>query len=171
MKGRRLMQVRGSDWFTVFIILMLGLAIYMASSWPLRASIIVLVLGSAGLFMAVVQLALDIRARHLKISPRSTPRLAMELPATESKNPKEDLLGTLEIWVWLLGLFLAIYVIGLRIALPFFVLSYARLYGASWRLSVFLAALIGAFMFGIYDNIMHVYWPDSILGNLLDLND
>ena len=50
--------------------------------------------------------------------------------------------------------------------LPVFVFAYARFYGASWRLCAILAAMIAAFIFGIYDQIMHVYWPESVLGDL-----
>ena len=77
------------------------------------------------------------------------------------------LMGSLEIWAWLIGLVAVILLIGLQVALPLFVLTYARFYGAGWLISLFLAALTGAFIFGIYNQIMHVYWPDSVLGTFL----
>ena len=40
--------------------------------------------------------------------------------------------GSLEIWAWLWGLFLAIHLIGMPIALPLFVFLYTKLYGGSW---------------------------------------
>ena len=46
---------------------------------------------------------------------------------------------------------------GIDLALPIFVLVYVRVYGGNWRLCVALAAMISGFIFGIYDQIMHVY--------------
>jgi hypothetical protein len=90
----------------------------------------------------------------------------MELPTFEDADPKATLWGTFEIWAWLLGLLVLIHITGLDLALPLFVMIYARFYGASWWLAGGLAIALGVFIFGIYDQIMHVYWPESILGDL-----
>lgn len=159
------MQFKLADLFTVFVIALLVAAVAAASQWPLRASIIILVLGSFGAVFATAQLALDVfgRARNRAVAPA---RPTMELPAFEDSDPRSTLWGTIEIWAWLLGLLVLIYVTGLDLALPLFVLIYARLYGASWWLAGGLAVTLGIFIFGVYDQIMHVYWPDSILGDL-----
>ena len=48
------MTLRVSDLFTVFIIVVLAAAVYIASGWTLRASIIILVLGSIGVVLATM---------------------------------------------------------------------------------------------------------------------
>jgi hypothetical protein len=158
------MQFKPSDLFTVFIILVLGAAVAIAFQWELRASIIILVLGSLGVLLAAAQLVMDIFPRGRVTAAPSRP--TMELPMFEDKNPKDTLRGTFEIWGWLVGMLVLIRIIGLDLALPVFVLSYARFYGASWRLCAILALMIAAFIFGVYDQIMHVYWPESVLGDL-----
>ena len=162
------MHFKATDLFTVFIILVLGVAVYTASHWELRASIIVLSLGSMGVLMASAQLVLDCLDSNRDGEPK---KLDMELPTIKDTDPNKTFWGTMEIWGWLAGLFLAIHVIGLRAALPVFVLVYAKFYGASWRLALILTAMITAFILGVYDNIMHVYWPDSVLGDLLGWED
>lgn len=158
------MRFRPADLFTVFIIVVLVGAVSIASQWQLRASIIILVLGSLGALFATVQLVMDCFLRNRSVSAPSRP--TMELPGFEDADPKATLLGTFEIWAWLLGLLALIRIIGLDLALPIFVLVYAKIYGAGWRLGIFLALMIFAFIFGIYDQIMHVYWPQSVLGDL-----
>ena len=158
------MRFKPSDLFTVFIIVLLVSAVAIASQWELRASIIILVLGSIGAVFATAQLVMDCFLG--RGTGAVTARPTMELPTLEDTDPKANFRGTLEIWGWLLGLLALIKVVGLPFALPLFVIAYTKFYGASWRLSLFLAALIAVFIFGIYDNIMRVYWPESVLGDL-----
>jgi hypothetical protein len=158
------MRFKPADLFTVFVIFVLAGAVAIASQWELRASIIILVLGSLGAVFATAQLVMDMFLGERAAA--MTARPTMELPKLEDTDPKSTLRGTLEIWGWLLGLVALIRIIGLDLALPLFVLVYARFYGASWRLCAFLAAMIAAFIFGIYDQIMHVYWPESVFGDL-----
>lgn len=157
-------RFRPSDLFTLFVIAVLAAAVYAASDWPLRASIIVIVLGSAGLAMATAQLIIDIVGRGRGDRPK--PRLEMELPTHEDTDPRANLLGTFEIWGWLIGLMVAIRIVGLPLALPLFVVVYAKWYGARWLLALFLGALLAAFIIGVYQQIMHVYWPESVFGDL-----
>ncbi len=158
------MRFKPSDLFTVFIILVLAAAVAIASQWELRASIIILSLGSLGVVLATAQLLMDIFPRGGVTAAPARP--TMELPIFEDKTPKETLRGTFEIWGWLIGLLVLIRIIGLDLGLPVFVFAYARFYGGSWRLCAILALMIAAFIFGIYDQIMHVYWPESVLGDL-----
>ncbi|MCZ6638321.1 MAG: hypothetical protein O7C66_09030 [Alphaproteobacteria bacterium] len=158
------MRFKASDLVTVFVIFVLGGAVAIASQWELRASIIILLLGSLGVLMATAQLAIDIFPRGRAAAAPARP--TMELPIIEDKDPKAALRGTFEIWGWLLGLLAFIRIVGLDLALPIFVLVYVRFYGGSWRLSAFLSVMIAAFIFGIYDQIMHVYWPESVFGDL-----
>ncbi len=158
------MTLRVSDLFTVFIIVVLATAVYIASGWTLRASIIILVLGSLGVVLATMQLLLDIFMRRPADQPAN---LKYELPQIQQQDPRKALLGSLEIWAWLIGLLAAIALIGLQIALPLFVFTYSRFYGASWLISIVLTALITGFIFGIYNEVMHVYWPRSVLGEYL----
>ncbi len=158
------MPLRLSDLFTLFIIALLGSAVYIASGWDLRASIIVVLLGSIGVVFATAQLALDIYGRRAGDRPKR--KLEMELPSFQDSDPRATFWGTLEIWGWMIGLLAAIKVVGLPFALPIFVVIYARWYGASYRMALFLGLLLGGFIFGVYQQIMHVYWPESILGDL-----
>ena len=160
------MHFKPADLFTVFIIAVMAGAVAVASQWELRASIIILVLGSVGVVLASAQLIMDLFFRAA--SGVVTARPTMELPTLVDTDPKANFRGTLEIWAWLLGMVVLIKVVGLQFALPLFVLIYTKFYGASWRLGILLAALIAAFVFGVYDNIMRVYWPEYLLGDFLE---
>jgi hypothetical protein len=156
-------QFRMSDLFTVFIIGLLVTAVAVASQWILRASIIIIVLGGIGAVLATAQLLVDVLGRA-EVKPKAAP--AYELPSYDDGNAREIFWGVAEIWGWMLALVLSIPLIGLPVALPLFVLAYFRFYGKSWLTGLVLAGLIAVFIIGVYQQIMHVYWPDSVLGDL-----
>ncbi len=158
------MRFRPTDFFTLFIGLAILAAMIAAWDWPLRASIIVLVLGSAGLVMVAAQLMLDL-GRNRK--PAEEARLAFEIPPFEEGEPGAFRHGAAEIWAWLIGLLAAVLVVGLPVALVLFVFLYMKTYGAGWLLSLGMAAAIAAFEYGVYDRIMHVYWPEALIWRLL----
>ena len=159
------LRFKSSDLFTLFIIAIIAGALIMASEWILRASVLILVLGSAGLVLAIVQLFMDTFHRAHD-APVETPQF--EVPSFDEADPKMVTKSTLEIWLWMVGLVCAIPIIGMPIALTLFVVVYCKVYGGSWLVSLFSAALVAIFIWGIYIHLMHVYWPASLLGRYID---
>ena len=159
------MRFRPADLFTLFIGLAILAAMIAAWDWPLRASIIVLVLGSAGLVMVAAQLILDL-GRSRKPTPEARP--AFEVPSFEEGGAEALPRGALEVWCWLVGLLLAILAVGLPAALVLFVFLYMKSYGAGWLPSLGMAAAIAGFEYGVYDRIMRVYWPEALIWRLFE---
>ena len=159
------MRFRPADLFTLFIGLAILAAMIAAWDWPLRASIIVLALGSAGLVMVAAQLILDL-GRSRKPAPEAKP--AFEIPSFEDGGAEALPSGALEVWCWLVGLLLAVLVVGLPAALVLFVFLYMKSYGAGWLPSLGMAAAIAGFEYGVYDRIMHVYWPEALIWRLFE---
>ncbi|HWP24384.1 MAG TPA: tripartite tricarboxylate transporter TctB family protein [Candidatus Binatia bacterium] len=139
--------------FSGFIAAVMTGALLVAKDWPIRASIIVLLLGGLGVVLALIQLALDIKRAGLAES--AEPRPAFEVAAVEHQGRW----GTLEIWAWLAGLFLAIHVIGFPLALPLFVFLYIRTYGGGWIPAVLLGVGTWGFLYGVFAQVLSVVWP------------
>lgn len=158
-------RFRPGDLFTIFIILVLAAALIIASEWVLRASVLILVLGSVGLVVAIAQLIVDVFYRKPE-APRSGPQY--DIPSFDEADSKLVSRGSLEMWAWLFGLLAIIPIVGMPVALCLFVLVYSKLYGASWLIAILLTLMIGGFIWGVYIQLMHVYWPDSILGRYIE---
>jgi hypothetical protein len=139
--------------FTTFIGLVMFAALFVAKDWPVRASIIILLLGGVGIILVGIQLTVDFRAMHTQGSQITRP--TFEVQAVEHQGRW----GSLEIWAWLWGLFFAVHLIGFPIALPLFVFSYVKLYGGGWLTAALLTALTWGFLYGIYDHLLNVPWP------------
>ena len=143
--------------FTGVIVCVFIVALQATRHWPLRASILVLVLGSLGLLLSLVQLAGDLKAIF-----REPPKLegfSYETPVLESSDSRW---GDMEIWAWLIGLYLFIWLIGFMIAVPLFVFAYTKFYGARWITSITLSAVAGGFIYGLFEHLLHVPWPESV---------
>ncbi len=145
--------------FTIFVGLVMAGAIQVSREWPVRASIIILVLGGIALALIIAQSVADIRNTR---SDNRSERLSMEAPAVES----ESRWGNLEIWTWIIGFFAAIHVIGFPVAVPVFVFSYTKAYGGSWILSALLGALSWGFVYFLFDTLLHVPWPKPLIVSL-----
>ena len=147
--------------FTSFIGLVVLGALWVAKDWPVRASIVILLLGSVGSVLAAAQLVLDFRA--LRAGTHRAERPTYETVALEH----EGRWGSLEIWGWLWGLFFAVHLIGFQAALPIFVFLYVKLYGGRWATALVLTAGTWGFLYGVFEQVLHVPWPEPWLKVLL----
>ena len=143
--------------FTLFVFLVLATAIQIAREWSVRASIIIFVLGAIGLALAVAQLVTDLRDISSK---KTADALTMEAPALATDHRWANW----EIWGWILGFYAAIQVVGFLAAVPLFVLSYTKVNGGGWLLAVLMALLSWGFVFVLFDILLHVPWPEPLLG-------
>ena len=146
--------------FTLIVGAVVIAAIQVSLQWPLRAAIVIVVLGGVGVALIIAQLVSDIRNA---ISGKSYETLTMEAPAVET----DSRWGNLEIWSWILGYFAAIHVVGFLAAVPLFVFSYTKFYGGEWRLSVALGAMSWGFVYSLFDALLHVPWPKPLILSLL----
>jgi hypothetical protein len=66
---------------------------------------------------------------------------------------------------WLLGFLACTSVIGLIPTVPLFIVAFMRVEGReSWRTSTILAICVTAVLYGIFDQVLHIPWPSSLLG-------
>jgi hypothetical protein len=144
--------------FTLFVGALLVTAIVVAWEWPVRASIIVLVLGSIGILLTLVQFLSDLQG----IAPDAVQAdaLSLEAPAVESSGRW----GDLEIWGCIIGFFILIQLVGFLYAIPLFVFLYSKGYGGGWLLSIVLALCAWGFVYAIFGAVLHVPWPDPLIG-------
>lgn len=143
--------------FTLTVGIVLLGAMVVAWEWPVRASIIVLVLGSIGIALALAQLISDVKS--LARGSAQSPALTLEAPALDTNRRWANL----EIWGWVIGFLALIQLMGFLYAIPAFTFLYIKTYGGGWLLSAVLAACAWAFVYVIFDMVLHVPWPDPVI--------
>ncbi|MGH7833755.1 MAG: tripartite tricarboxylate transporter TctB family protein [Candidatus Binatia bacterium] len=150
--------------FSSFVGLVILTALLVAEDWPIRASIVILLLGSIGIVLAVAQVIGDFKT--LRRASALPARPTYETPSLEHQGRW----GSLEIWAWLWGLFFGVHLIGFLAALPLFVFLYVKIYGGRWMTACLLTAVTWGFLYGVFEQILHVPWPPPLLFSVIGLS-
>ncbi|NIO06499.1 MAG: hypothetical protein GTO40_00395, partial [Deltaproteobacteria bacterium] len=67
-----------------------------------------------------------------------------------------------------IGFYLLVTLFGFHIAIPLFLISFLRFYGnARWPLVIGLTASVLLVTVGIFDQLLHIPWPEPLLKALL----
>ena len=151
------MRFRPRSFFTLLIIVVLGFGIVKALSWPLRASILVLTIGSTCWLLAVIQLFVELRPHHEAVSS------GMDIELTADQELANAPLRALDIWLWLIGLIIGIWLLGLFIIVPLWTFLYAFRHGSRWWLALILAVICLGFLWGFLDQVLHMPFPQAVL--------
>ncbi|MBI4333438.1 MAG: tripartite tricarboxylate transporter TctB family protein [Chloroflexi bacterium] len=153
------MRFRPATYFTLVIAVFFALALVTALQWPLRASILVLTLGSVTLVLCLVQVYLEVR----RGSDRSDDPSGMDIAVDESQRGRAALKRTIDIWAWILGAILAIWLAGFQIAIPLFAFLYPLTHGSRWYIALVICFVSFAALWGIFEMIISVPWPEPFL--------
>lgn len=157
------MRFQSRSFFTLALLIMLVAAVLLALRWPLRASILILLLGGAGAIVLGVQLYKEVFTRN----PSEDQGSGMDVSAGEGQKGREASRRTMAIWAWLIVLSLGIWLIGFRAAIPIFAFLYSLLNGGRWYWSLFIGFLSFAILYGVFELVIRAPWPEPYLMQLL----
>ena len=148
--------------FTLAVIVFAGYAVYTSGDWPLGAKLFPRFVGIPVLILSLIQLVID---AYESIRPggaqqKDTGDLQVDLSMERSVLVKRGG-GFL---LWLLGLFFGIWIFGFFITIPLFSLFYLKFQaGEGWLLSLTLTVGVTIFFIGLFDQILHVAWPEPLI--------
>src|SRR5690606_12335528 len=112
--------------WTLFVIVFLGVGLFVAQSWPSGARRFPMLIGSATMVLLLIQLLYDIRDAR---EGRGRGETGADLAADTSDVRGVVLRRSLEGFTWLAGLFAGAVLLGLSVALPLFTTLYLRVAG------------------------------------------
>ncbi|RDV00406.1 tripartite tricarboxylate transporter permease [Trinickia dinghuensis] len=82
-----------------------------------------------------------------------------------SLSTKTVLLRAARFFGWFVAFLVCTSVIGMIATVPLMIVAYMRIEGReSWKLSLILAACVTAIVYGVFDQIIHMPWPSSLIG-------
>ena len=122
-------------------------AILLARGWPADAARFPLVISSFLHFMAVV----DLLFSQFRQDDRDEEAAAVDFKLFETEDQRLSNRRTVAIFMWLVGFFAAIILLGFPIATPLFLFFYLKLEGKEgWGLSLGLTVAIGLCFLVVY---------------------
>lgn len=167
---------RLTDLFYVFFMGLIGVMVWEASAWNMSAKIIPVIVGWMALIFAGISLLNQIfRRPELQAAladddPRKEhTKLHMDLQSDLSKlSTQEILLRAAIFFGWLLAFMASMAVIGLIPTVPLFVIAFMRAEQREpWTLVLPMAAGLVFFIWLVFDKLLTVPWPPTLLGQWL----
>lgn len=151
------LQERGSLVIEIVLIVMFAMMIYMALAWPFRASISVYFIAAIGLLLSSIQLVKD------------GVGLSAKAAAGENLNSytwSENAID-FEVWLWLAGLLLCVWVFGFHAAFFVFPLIYGHFYKAPIRGMLWVSGGSLFLLWLVFDYLLGTIWPDTLIEEVL----
>jgi TctA family transporter len=139
-------------------------ALVVSSDWPTRSQLVPQIICWAGLIACILQLASELVAK-----PQLAGAVAMgggEHGDDEIKVSRKEYLTRSAIYAgWCLGFLAVAGLVGLLPAVFVFLLLFIRVQGGEkWRLGLTIAFCCTLFMWLLFQEVIHVPWPASLLG-------
>jgi hypothetical protein len=134
-------------------------AVIEARSWPQAARLFPWVIGWATIFLSLAEFI------HLSFQVKGSAKdEILDLPLDLDVSGKELTKRAVLTFCWLLGILGGIHLLGFRIALPLFTLSYLKFQGkANWFLTVGLTVLTGIICIVLFEQILQIIWPNPLI--------
>ncbi len=134
------MKIKGQSFFTLFFFAISVFAIIVALTWDLKTALVPILCGSIVGTLSFIQLI-----KELKGSITGKAQI-MDSGFKKETTARETIMGAIQYFGWLLGLYLSILVIGLYPSLVLFVFLYLQ---SSRKVSVVKSIAIAAVTVGV----------------------
>lgn len=145
--------------FTVIILLlMLGL-VMSAKQWQYQARLFPWAIGIPTLLLCFLQLGLDL----FKTQKATDAAGMMDLPVDRSVPVAVVVKRAVNIFSWIFGLFLSVWLIGFIISVPLFMLLYLSIQAREpWKVTITYAVVMFVFLIGVFEMVLHIPWPPGV---------
>ena len=166
---RRIREHYIESLFILAMAVMFAAGVVTAREWPLKSSLFPTLIGVAGCVIAVI-LSLWTGIRGGDEKPPEGPTGAADIFLDVNLRSGEALKRTFIICGWLIGIFVGTWLLGQLIALPLFVFLYLKVgSNEGWVISLSLTAAAVAFLYGVFDQVIHASWYEGELFRFLGI--
>ena len=143
------MKFRPSSLLVLSVLVLFTWVIWEARDWQIKARLFPWLIGIPALVLAFIQL-------FLELTGRGTGRgldMSIEGPSVE---PAVERRRTVAIALWILGFFLALYLLGFPVAVPLFIFLYLKADASEkWVTSLLIAGACWAFLYLLFVRTLH----------------
>ena len=157
--------------FDAFFLVLVSAAVVTAWSWPFATGLFPLAIGIPVLIISLSQTAKDIIAtkRGRNLRNRSKQRIRdIEVDRSVPTNLVLERAG--KFYLCAIGFLVLILLIGFKLAVPLFIVVCVRLIAkATWLLTIVLMALMAVLVLGVFDNLLNIPWPESLLDRIFEI--
>jgi hypothetical protein len=162
-----------ADLLTITIIGVIAVMMSEALNWNFKARIVPMIVGTIGLGFGTMALLHNVFTRDAKAAAAASGEgkkdeaLHMDLESDTAHIDRNLLLARAAIFYgWMVAFMISMAVIGLIPTVPIFVIAFMRFEGPEpWRLVLPQAIILTIFIYVMFDQMMTIPWPPTLLGD------
>jgi hypothetical protein len=148
-KGGGKLKIKGKLFMSFGVMLVAAGVVVQASQWPLKTALFPVALGLPVFFMSLAVFLLDLFDKGEKKKGGSSP--AVDFKLSVSENQEETNKRTIDIFLWILGWFVLILLVGFSLSIPIYFIAFLRFKSKeSWKLTLILSGIAWAFFYGLF---------------------
>jgi hypothetical protein len=159
-----------SFWLSLFFTAVIAVLVGSAARLDWDTRLFPWAIGIPALALAVRQLLADWRSARANAEPGDVTRYAgvLDIPVDRTIPPQVMLRHTIKTAGWIIAFACGIWLLGFLVSIPLFVFLYL-VYEAQARklVGLVIAGLTFLFVWGMFDWLMHLAWPEAALFTLL----
>ena len=146
---------------SIILVVFFALFVYTARDWRLQARLYPWAIGIPMLVLALVQVVLDLRGIGPKKSRSDAP---VDVQFAERTDPVVARRRTINIFSWIAGYIVSIWLFGFAYSVPLVVFLYLKVQSRErWPLSIVLTAAAWLLFWGLFDRLLHLPFPQGEL--------
>ena len=147
--------------FALVVVILLALALWQSRNFGFRAGLFPWVIGIPTLILALVQLSKDLFGKKKKRAAAVGETAEVEVPPAVAKQ------RTINILLWTLFFFIAIWFLSFSYAVPIVMLLYLKLAGKEkWPMTLAVTFFTWLFFYALFQRALSVPFPDGLLFTL-----
>jgi hypothetical protein len=134
--------------------------VYEAQGWRMQARLYPWAIGMPMLILAVIQVILDLKG----VERKQEDAAPVDFQFAQSIDPALARKRTLNIFAWLFGFFVGIWLLGFTITIPLMVFGYLKIQsGEKWWLSLTLTVIAWFFFYSLFVRLLNLPFPDGVI--------
>jgi hypothetical protein len=153
---------------TVFLIAFFIFIVVQSSDMPEKAKMYPWVVGLIALALLAFQLVREILPARGD-EPRETRETGADVDFTDEEASPEGRRRTLELFGWIYGFTLLLWLIGFYLSIPVMVFAYLLRHREGPILTVVMPTVAGLATWGLFDNLLNLPFPPGVLFEWLGL--
>jgi TctA family transporter len=149
-------RARTASIFSFVVVAALAAALWQSRNFGVRAGLFPWAIGYPILILAIAQFVMDFTGRT---------RFKAEEVGTDAALPKGVAYQrTVNVLLWTVGYFIAIWLLGFSVAVPLTTLLYLKIAGKEkWPISIVLSGISWLFFYLLFVWLLHVPFPDPVI--------
>jgi hypothetical protein len=153
------MKIKPQVILSIILVAFFAVFAYTAKDWRLQARLYPWAVGIPMLVLALVQLVLDLRGIEPTKRHDDAP---VDVQFAARADPVVARRRTLNIFSWIVGYIVAIWLIGFSYSVPLVVFLYLKVQSRErWPLSIALTAAAWLCFWGLFDRLLHLPFPQG----------